>query len=109
MRTLVGTTLLLFALTALGGFARVPAEKRVSIDDMKFNPDTIEIAPGDSVRWTNDDQRDHTVTATDGSFKSGNLRSGDSFEHTFKKAGKFSYACSYHPRMKGTVNVSEKR
>jgi plastocyanin len=110
MRTLLGIMLLLSLLTALaGGAARVPAKKRVSIDEMKFNPATLEIGVGESVRWTNDDQRDHTVSAADGSFKSGNLRSGDTFEHTFKKAGTYKYTCSYHPRMKGTVDVSDKR
>jgi plastocyanin len=107
MRTFLGITLLLSLLTALAGWARVPAKTRVSIDEMKFIPANVEVGVGETVRWTNDDQRDHTVSAADGSFKSGNLRSGDAFEHTFKKAGKFNYACSYHPRMKGTVNVKE--
>ena len=111
MRTLLGITLLVSLLAAIAGAAAalVPAQKRVSIDEMKFNPATVEVAAGESVRWTNDDQRDHTVSAADGSFKSGNLRSGDTFVHTFKKAGKFTYACAYHPRMKGTVNVGEQR
>lgn len=106
MRRVIGITLTLSLLAALGARALAPKQRRVSIDEMKFNPATVDVAVGESVRWTNDDQRDHTVSAADGSFKSGNLRSGDSFEHTFKKAGTFSYACSYHPRMKGTVNVS---
>lgn len=84
-----------------------PAKKPVSIQEMKFNPSSLDINVGDVVRWTNNDERDHTVVAADGSFKSGNLRRGDSFEHTFDKAGKFAYSCSYHPRMKGTVNVSQ--
>ena len=45
-------------------------------------------------------ERDHTVTAKDGSFKSPNLGSGATYKYTFKKAGKFSYGCSLHPRMK---------
>src|SRR5213593_3743690 len=77
----------------------------VTIKDMKFDPDTLQIAPGQTVVWSNQDDRDHTVTAKDGSFKSENLSKGDTFEHVFKKAGKFSYACSYHPRMKGTIVV----
>src|SRR3954453_14220435 len=78
----------------------------VSISGMKFDPDKLEIKPGDTVVWTNADDRDHTVTAKDGSFKSDNLGKGDTFEHKFTKAGKFTYACSYHPRMKATVIVS---
>jgi plastocyanin len=81
------------------------ASHDVVISQMKFDPAQIEIAAGDKVVWTNKDDRDHTVVATDGSFKSSNLSKGDTFEHTFKKAGKFSYACAYHPRMKAIVIV----
>jgi len=77
----------------------------ITIKDMKFDPDTLQISPGETVVWTNQDDRDHTVTAKDGSFKSDNLSKGDKFEHVFKKAGKFNYCCSYHPRMKATIVV----
>ena len=77
----------------------------VSIKGMKFDPDTVKIAVGDTVQWTNDDDRDHTVTSKDGSFKSDKLGHGDTFEFKFKKAGKYAYGCSYHPRMKGVVIV----
>jgi plastocyanin len=82
----------------------------VKIKDMAFDPDKLEIKVGESVKWTNEDDRDHTVTCKqkEGGFKSGNLGNGDTFEQKFEKAGKYSYTCSYHPRMKGTVTVKEK-
>src|SRR3954453_19284210 len=80
-----------------------PASHDVAIKGMKFDPAEIQIAVGDSVTWTNKDDRDHTVTSKD--FKSGNLSKGDTFDHTFSKACKYTYACSYHPRMKGVVVV----
>jgi len=87
------------------------ADKRktvtVSIKDMTFTPASIKITSGDSVRWTNNDDRDHSVNAADGSFKSGNIRSGGSYGFRFEKIGKFPYGCGYHPRMKGTVTVSD--
>ncbi len=98
---------LLVSAIALADFksAAKPITHKVSIHDMKFDPSGVDAAIGDAVTWTNDDDRDHTVVAKDGSFKSKNLSSGDSFSVTFKKAGKISYGCSLHPRMKGTVNV----
>ena len=78
----------------------------VSIDDMKFQPADLSIVVGDSVEWTNNDERDHNVTAKDNSFKSPNLGNGATFKYTFKKPGKFAYGCSLHPRMKGTINVA---
>ena len=107
MHRLLGITLLVLLAATVSATALAPKQVRVSIDEMKFSPASLDIKPGDTVRWSNDDERDHTVTASDGSFKSGNLRSGDTFEYTFKKSGKFSYTCSYHPRMKGTVNVKD--
>lgn len=78
---------------------------RVTIDNMSFSPAAVSVKPGDTVAWTNRDGQDHTVTAGDGSFDSGNLKPGDTFSYTFTKAGKFSYRCSLHPRMKGSVTV----
>jgi plastocyanin len=80
---------------------------RVSMKDKKYAPATLTIKPGETVVWKNDDEHDHTVIADDKSFKSGNISPGDDFEHTFKKAGTFKYACKYHPRMKGTVTVEK--
>jgi plastocyanin len=89
------------ALAAKGGAT-------VKIKEMKFTPASISIKVGESVTWTNEDDRDHTVTAVDGSFASDNLKPGSSFSFQFTKPGKFAYACSYHPRMKGVVIVSDK-
>jgi plastocyanin len=79
----------------------------VDIKQMQFNPGSLTINKGDVVTWRNSDDRDHTVTAGDGSFDSGKLSPGDSFSQTFKSSGNFSYGCSYHPRMKGQVAVRE--
>jgi hypothetical protein len=47
------------------------------------------------------------VTADDGSFDSGTLNPGASFSQTFSTAGTFTYHCAIHPRMTGTIVVSE--
>ncbi|HEY7087390.1 MAG TPA: cupredoxin family copper-binding protein [Tepidisphaeraceae bacterium] len=80
----------------------------ITIDDMQFSPSSVDIKVGDTVTWTNNDDRDHTVVSRDGSFKSENLRPGSSYTYQFNKAGRFEYSCSYHPRMKGMVNVADK-
>lgn len=77
----------------------------VKIADQKFTPASITIKPGQSVTWTNADNRDHKIVAKDGTWKSDNLRHGDTYTHTFDKAGTYAYACEYRPRMKGTVVV----
>ena len=60
----------------------------VSIKDQKFDPEELKIPVGDTVVWTNNDDRDHTVTSKD--FKSGKLSKGDTFEQKFSKADRKS-------------------
>ena len=84
-----------------------PSRHAVSIKSMQFSPTSLTVKVGDTVTWTNADDRDHTVVASDSSFKSDNLRPKATFSHTFKKAGRFTYACSYHPRMKATIVVTD--
>jgi plastocyanin len=80
----------------------------VTIKDLKFNPAKLTIKPGETVVWTNKDDKDHTVVSDEkDAFKSDNLSSGDTFKHTFDKKGKFGYSCSYHPRMKGVITVAD--
>jgi hypothetical protein len=77
---------------------------RPFIDNYTFVPDTITVAVGTTVRWKNDDQVKHTVTADDLSF-SGLVSQGATFPRPFNTAGTFEYFCAIHPRMRGTVIV----
>ena len=79
----------------------------VSIVNSSYQPGTVSIKTGQSVTWTNNDDRDHTVAGTDGSFSSGNLKPGQTFTHRFTKAGTYSYGCKLHPRMRGSVTVTD--
>lgn len=84
------------------------ARKTVAMKGMNFAPASITIKVGDTIVWNNDDDRDHTVVAGANAFKSENIRPGGSFSYTFTKAGTFTYTCTYHPRMKGTIVVTDK-
>jgi len=83
-----------------------PKTENVTIQGTSFSPATVKINVGDTVVWTNSDDSDYTVIASDNSFSSGNIGSGKTYEHKFTRAGSFAYYCKYHPRMKGTVVVS---
>jgi plastocyanin len=37
--------------------------------------------------------------------RSGRLEEGDEFSHLFRTVGTFSYHCTIHPDMRGTVKV----
>jgi plastocyanin len=79
----------------------------VSIQDLQFTPATLTIHVGDTVVWTNNDDRDYNLVCKDAGIASGNIRPGQTFEHLFKKAGTFAITCKYHPRMKGTITVEQ--
>lgn len=85
--------------------ASASGSKSVSIVDFAFQPGSITVNSGDTVVWTNDGEvpEGHDVTG-DGP-DSGLMKSGDTYSHTFNSAGTFSYICTIHPSMKGSVRV----
>ncbi|BBZ79407.1 hypothetical protein MANY_47440 [Mycolicibacterium anyangense] len=78
----------------------------VDITNFAFTPATLTVKVGDTVTWTNHDEEPHTVVADDGSFHSPGLGTNDKYTFTFTAPGSFSYLCSIHPFMHGTVVVS---
>src|SRR4051812_27476701 len=81
----------------------------LSIEGLKYHPDLVTIEFGDTILWTNNDERDYSVKADDGSFDSGLLRKGMTFSKTFDKPGRFTYGSDPSARTKGTVVVKEKK
>ena len=78
----------------------------VSMESIKFTPDSVSVSAGDTVTWTNNDTVGHDVTGDN--FKSGKpgaMENGDTYENTFDKAGTFEYVCTVHPGMEGSVTV----
>jgi plastocyanin len=75
--------------------------------DNRFSPQTINVPPGTTVRWVNYGHHDHTVTANDGSWDSGDIKPGASYSATFKQPGTYYYYCRHHTqdRMQGVVVV----
>jgi plastocyanin len=80
----------------------------VKISNFTFGPKEVTVKVGQTITWTNDDDIPHTVVATDKSFRSKVLDTGQSFSFTFTKPGQIAYFCSLHPMMTGKVNVAAK-
>jgi plastocyanin len=96
--------------SASGGNAPAPSgdavrSVKVEIEDFAYYPDPVKIEEGGKVIWQNEDSAPHTATADDGSFDTGTLEEGKLKSETFKEAGTYSYICSIHPDMHGTVEV----
>lgn len=93
------------ATTAPSTGAPAAAGTNLTIKGFAFSPKSLTVKVGTTVTATNLDSAAHTWTAGS-TFDSGNLAQGKSFSYTFKTAGSFSYVCTYHPRMVGTVVVT---
>jgi len=61
---------------------------------------------GGSITWTNMGAQSHTATSTEGAFDTGLVAPGASASIQFDVAGTYTYVCSPHPWMKGSVTVS---
>lgn len=73
----------------------------ITIVGMKFVPAQIDVHAGDTIEWKNEDILPHTATAENKSFDSGAINPGKSWRFTARKKGTVSYACTFHPTMKG--------
>jgi plastocyanin len=85
--------------------ARKAASASVNAGDFFFAAASVTIAVGDTVTWHNSGQAPHNATGNNGSFSTGTIDPGSSASHTFNSAGTFSYICTIHPNMTGTVRV----
>jgi plastocyanin len=77
----------------------------VKIDNFSFEPQTLTVAVGTTVTWTNRDDIPHTSVSTEGVWKSKVMDTDEKFSYTFTKAGTYPYYCSIHPKMTGKVVV----
>ncbi len=83
----------------------------VSIVDFNFQPSSVTVSSGGSVKWTQNGADVHTVTADDGSFDSDTILSGQTYTQTFSgPARTVRYYCKFHGApggigMSGTVVV----
>jgi hypothetical protein len=82
-----------------------PNFANVEILDNLFSPTSVTIAAGGTVRWTNNGAAVHNSTSATGLWSSGNLNPTQIFERSFPTAGTFSYTCTLHAGMSGTVIV----
>ena len=83
--------------------APTPKTYAVSIANFAFAPASITIKKGDSVTFTNNDGMTHTATGSN--FDTGNLSNGASKTIQFNTPGTFTYHCSIHGSMSGTIVV----
>jgi len=114
------TVRILFALSSLflSNFALGQAEKEASADgpkqnqivikDFNFNPMTLTVKSGEKITWINRDEEPHTVVSVEKQFKKSTaLDTDQEFTITAGAPGTYTYFCSVHPKMTGTIIVEK--
>ena len=79
----------------------------VDIRDHAFNPAQLNVAPGTTVTFVNNDTEPHTATADNGLFDTGVLEPGSSVDVFLDGSGTVTYHCELHPHMQGSIIVGQ--
>ena len=83
------------------------ASNAVTVQNYAFSPAAVTVKVGTTVTWTNQDAVGHTITVDSGDGPTSALFArGQTFSYTFSKTGTFTYHCTPHPYMKGSVIVT---
>ena len=64
--------------------------------DNRFQPNSLSVAVGTTVTWTNQGSNTHTLHGLDGQLESGPLVAGQPYSFTFDKAGTYRLICRQH-------------
>jgi plastocyanin len=104
----VGALLLGAASTVNAATASSPPTTKyvIVIRNFMYAPMKLTVEPGATVKVENKDLVDHTLTALDGKFNTGNIAPNKSKRFRApKKPGTYRYRCSIHQFMKGSLIV----
>jgi len=70
------------------------------------NPFTRSFNAGNRVGWANNDAVVHRLVSDAPAFDSGDLAAGATFTFTYSARGTYTYHCSIHPSMVGTIRLN---
>jgi len=84
---------------------RAPVTHHVEISNFAFIPESIDVAKGDRIVWTNKDSFPHNIVDTDSQeILSQTLNKGDEFSYIVEQV--MNYECGFHPSMRGIIQLS---
>lgn len=101
----IALSLLVCSVVAAATKHRKPTTHTVVMEAMVFRPAALTVSSGDTIVWVNKDIVEHTATSAAAGFDSKMIRPGQSWTHTVRAKGNLAVLCSYHPAMKGTLQV----
>lgn len=93
------------ALTTTSLRATAPTIHDVAITTFRFEPATVRVHVGDTIRWTNHDLAPHTATADAFGWDTAEIVNGATGEIAVTADMETSYFCAFHPHMKGAIEI----
>ena len=90
--------------TAASVTVSIPTNAR-TLGAAAFGTNPLVVAVGTTVTWTNNDTIPHDSVADGGMWSSPILSPGQQFQFRLATAGTFTYKCTIHPSMVGTLTV----
>jgi plastocyanin len=89
--------------------SRAPASSggtSITITNFMFEPMSLTVSPGATVKVTNKDSATHTLTASGNQFDTGDIDQNHTKTFTAPmKPGTYHYICNIHQYMMGTLTV----
>jgi plastocyanin len=83
-------------------------KNQIVIKDFHFTPQTLTVKSGEKITWINRDEEPHLVVSVEKQFKkSPPLDTDQEFTITASAPGTYTYFCSIHPKMTGTILVEK--
>ena len=83
-------------------------QNKIEIKDFAFDPQTLTVKSGEKITWINRDEEPHTVVSVEKQFKKSTaLDTDQEFTITADAPGTYTYFCSVHPKMTGTIVVEK--
>ena len=111
---LCGISFLNLALFAIAGEMKdangpgAATKNQIVIKDFHFTPQTLTVKSGEKITWINRDDEPHTIVSVEKQFKKSSALDTDQEFTTIAGApGTYSYFCSVHPKMTGTIVVEK--
>jgi plastocyanin len=79
----------------------------IAMQNIAFAPKETTVEVGQKVTWTNEEDIEHNVVATEGAeFESEIFGKDGTYSYTPEQAGKIEYTCTLHPGMDGELTVT---
>ncbi len=90
--------------------SKFTSEKAIVIQTFAYDPNPVDVSVGTKITWTDNDQINHTVTSGTREkptkvFDGFLANKGATYSKVFNNPGTYTYFCSIHPGMNGTINV----